>query len=162
MPLCRNRTTDCQSTTYGSNRCDYDRALTIGLTEVAFLGIARYIFKYLAKRFALEIGTIRIADEIEEHLSLFQHDLLDAQLFTIDSERHHTDKFFCHIGNLAKAVSQARPIGFKGGIQIMTVSQIVEFSIEQHTLGVIRNILVGEVHLDIRLESTVIDKVCRI
>ena len=91
---------------------------------------------------------------------MFQHDLLDAQLLAIDTEGHHADKFLGDCGNLAKAVSEARAIGFQRGIQVVTVRQIVEFAIEQHALGVAGDVLIGEIHLDIGFEGAVIDEVC--
>jgi hypothetical protein len=95
----------------------------------------------------------------EEHMTLFQHDLLNTQLFTIHTERYHTDQFFSHIWDLAKAVSQACPIGFKSGIQIVTVCQIIKFAIEQHTFGGAGDILIREIHLDIGFEGTIVNEI---
>ena len=156
MSICRDVTTNCQGGGNGGDVGDDDGALAVGLTEIALARMARHIVEHLAKSIALEIGTIAVADEEEEHLTLLQHDLLDAQLLAIDAEGHHADELFSHSGNLAKAVFEARAIGFQRGIQIVTVGQIVEFAIEQHTLGVAGNILVGEVHLDIGFEGTII------
>ena len=78
MSICRDLATNCQSRGDGGDVGDDDRALAVGLTEVALAWMARHVVEHLAKSIALEIGTIAVADEEEEHLTLLQHDLLDA------------------------------------------------------------------------------------
>ena len=159
MSICRNFATNCQGGGDGGDVRDNDGALAVGLTEIALTRMARHIVEHLAKGIALEIGTIAVADEEEEHLTLLQNDLLDAQLLTIDAEGNHADELFGNSGNLAKAVFEARAIGLQRGFQVVTVGQIVEFAIEQHALGVAGDILFGEVHLEIGFEGTIINKV---
>ncbi len=159
MSICRNRTTNCQGRGDGGDVGDDDGALAVGLTEVALARMVRHVVEHLAKSIALEIRAIAVADEEEEHLTLLQHDFLDAQLLAIDAEGHNADELFSYSGNLAKAVSEARAIGLQRGFQVVTAGQIVEFAIEQHTLGVAGDILFGEVHLEIGFEGTIINKV---
>ena len=113
MSICRDCTTNCQSVAYGGYRGDHYRALAISLTEVASAWMIRNIIEYSAEGFTLEVRTIRIADEIEVHMTLFQHDLLDTQLLTIHTERHHADEFFCYIGNGTETVDQTFAIGLE-------------------------------------------------
>ena len=136
MSICHNCTTNCQSSSNRGYGSDHDGPLAVGLTEVALARVARHVIEHFTKGLALEIGTIGVADEEEVHVTLLQHDLLDAQLLAIDTEGHHTDQLLGHCGNLTEAVSEARAIGFQRGIQVVTVRQIVEFAIEQHALGV--------------------------
>ena len=107
MSICRNCTTNCQSSSNRGYGSDHDGTLAVGLTEIALARVVRHVIEYFAKGFALEIGAIGVADEKEIHVTLFQHDLLDAQLLAIDTEGHHADKFLGDCGNLAKAVSEA-------------------------------------------------------
>ena len=119
-------------------------------------GIAGYVVEHLAKGFTLIIRAVGIADEIEIHLLLFQHDLLNTQLFAISPEGNHTDEFLGHLRNIAKTVLQTIAIGSQSRIEVVAVGEIVELSIKQHTLGIVRHILVGELHLDIRFEGSII------
>ena len=160
MSICRNCTTNCQSSSNRGYGSDHDGTLAVGLTEIALARVVRHVIEYFAKGLALEIGTIGVADEEEVHLTLLQHDLLDTQLLALDTEGHHTDKFLGDCGNLTEAVSEACAIGFQRGIQVVTVRQIVEFAIEQHALRVAGDVLIGEIHLDIGFEGAVIDEVC--
>ena len=91
------------------------------------------------------------------HLRLFEEDFLDAERLATDSERHDSDQFLCHIGNRTETIRQAFAIGIKGAFQVAAASQVIKFTIEQHTLRVARNISVGEKHLDIRLQGTVVN-----
>ena len=158
MSICRNRTTNCQSLTYGGDIVDHHRTLAVGLTEIAALHIPGHILDNLAERLTLEIGTIGNTHEIEEHLLLLEHDLLNTQLLAQHTEGHHIDKFLGHIGDGAKTVGQALAIGMEVVVEMVAVGQIVEFAIEQHTLRVAGDILLGEIHLDVGLEGTVIDE----
>ena len=158
MSICCNCATNCQSVTYRGNRRNYYRALTIGLTEIAFFGIARYIFEYFTKGFTLEVRAIGIADEIEIHVTLFQHDLLDPQLLTKYAKGYDIDKLFGNVGDGTETVDQAFAIGFEIIVEMVATSQIVEFAIEQHTFGIIRDVLIGEVHLDIGFKGAVVNK----
>ena len=125
VSICRNCATNCQSSVYGGYRGDHYRALAIGLTEVTLTRMVGDIIEYFAKGFTLEVRTIGIADEIEEHLTLLQHDLLDAQPLAIHTERHHADEFFCHIGDGTETVDQAFAIGFEIIVEMVATSQIV-------------------------------------
>ena len=116
------------------------------------------IVEHLAKGIALVIRTVGIVDEIEEHLLLFEHDLLNTQLFTISAEGDNTDEFLGHLRNFAKAVFQATAISSQSSIEVVAIGEIVEFAVEQHTLGVVGDILIREVHLDIAFKGTVVDK----
>ena len=157
MSICRDCATNCQSVAYGGYRGDHYRALAIGLTEVTLTRMVGDIIEYFAKGFTLEVRTIGIADEIEEHLTLLQHDLLDAQLLAIHTERHHADEFFCYIGNGTETVDQTFAIGLEIIIEMVATSQIIKFTIEQHTFRVAGDILIGEVHLDIGFKGAVIN-----
>ena len=156
MSICCDCTTNCQSVVYRSYRCDHYRTFAIGLMEIAFLGIVRYIFKYFAKGVTLEIRAIRIADEIEIHETLFQHDFLDAQLFAKHAKGYDIDELFGYAGDGTETVDQAFAIGFEIIVEMIATSQIIKLAIEQHTLRGTGHILIGEVHLDIGFESTVI------
>jgi hypothetical protein len=48
--------------------------------EVALSRMAGHIVEDVSEGFALEIGTIGIADEVEVHLRLFKENLLNARL----------------------------------------------------------------------------------
>ena len=116
------------------------------------------VLKNTSEGLALIIGAVGIADEVEEHLLLFEHDLLDTETFAKHTKGHNADEFLGHHGNLAEAVFQSRAIGFKGRIEVMTIGEVVEFAVEQHTFGVVRHVLVREIHLDVGLQGAVIDE----
>ena len=111
MSICRDYTTNCQSRSNRGDGRDDDGALAVSLTEIALARMVRHVTEHPTKGIALEIGAIAVADEEEVHVTLLQHDLLDAQLLAIHAEGHHADKFFGNSGYLAKAVSEARAIG---------------------------------------------------
>ena len=121
MSICQNLTTDCQRSTYRGYRRDDHGALFVHLTEVTLTGVFGYVFKHTAEGLTLIIGTVGIADEVEKHLLLFEHDLLNTQLFAIDSEGNDVDEFLCHLRNSAKAVNQSFAIGFEVIVEVLTV-----------------------------------------
>ena len=158
LSICRNCTTNCQSLLHRRYFSDDDGALAIGLAEIALTGMFRDVFEYSSEGLALIIRTIGIADEIEEHLLLFQHDFLDTQLFARHTKGHHIDEFFGHIRDGAKTVDQPFAVGLQVIVEVVAVSEIVELAIEQHTFGIAGDILIREVHLDIGIEGAIVDK----
>ena len=149
MSYCQNIATDCQSLTYRSDGGNDDRALTTGLMEVALTGMGGYIVEDTPEGLALEIRTIGIRNKIEVHLRLFEDDLLDAELFATDTQRHHTDQLLCHLRYLSETVCQTLTISSQGILQVVAASEVIKFPVEQHTLRITGHILVGEVHLEV-------------
>ena len=149
MSICQNCTTDCQRIVHGGDVGNHHRPFAVGFAKVAAAHVFGQEFQYPSEDVALVIGTIRITDEEEEHLLLFEHDLLDTKTLAEHTEWNHADEFLGHLGDLAEAVFQTVAVGLKGSLQVVAVSQVVEFAVEQHTLGVVGDILVREEHLDI-------------
>ena len=149
MSACHNILTDCQGGGNGGDVGDDDGTLACGLMEVALTGVGGYIAEDATEGLALEVGAVGIAHEIEVHPSLFEDDFLDAELFATDTQGNHTNQFFGHLRDLAKAVCQTLTIGSQGILQVVTASEVVEFAVEQHTLGVAGDVEVGEVHLEV-------------
>ena len=89
-----------------------------------------YVIEYTAEGFALIVKTIGITDEIEEHLLLLQHDLLNAQLLTEHTERHHINQFLSNIRDGAETVYQPFAIGLQIIIEVIAISEVVEFAVE--------------------------------
>ena len=157
LSIRQNVATDCQRIADGGNGGDNHRALATSLVEISLARMGGYIVEDAAEGFALEIRTIGVVDEIEVHLSLFEDDLLDAELFAADTERHHTNQFFAYLWYLSETVCQALAIRSQCIFKVIAASQIVEFAIQQHALGIRGHILIGEVHLEIGLEGAVGD-----
>ena len=157
LSICRNRTTNCQSFGNRGYWSDNNGTLAINLTEVTLTGMIRDVCEHSSKGLALIVETIGIADEIEEHLLLFEHDFLNAQLFAKYAEGNHIDEFFSYIGDGAKAVDEAFAIGLKIIFEMVAVGKVVEFAVEQHTFGVTGDVLIGEVHLYVGLEGTIVN-----
>ena len=157
MSRCQNLTTNCQR---GFNRGDVgddDGTLTGGLVEVTLPRVTGHIVEDAAEGLTLKIGTFRIADEVEVHLGLFENNLLDAEPFATDTKGHDANEFFGNIRDGAKAVCKTTTIGCKVIIEMLTGSEVVEFTIEQHTLRITGHILIWEVHLQIRLEGAIVN-----
>ena len=74
MSICQNCTTDCQSGTYRRNLINDDGTLAVGLAEIALARIPGDVVKHLTEGLTLIIRAIGIANEIEIHLLLLQHD----------------------------------------------------------------------------------------
>ena len=108
--------------------------LATALAEVALTGIIRHIMEYAAKGIALEVGAIIARHEVEVHLLLLEHNLLDAKLLTSHAEGHHEDKLFADGRDRTKTVNQALAIGIELKIELGAIGQIVELTIEQHAL----------------------------
>ena len=158
MSRCQNFTTNCQRSFNGDDVGDDDGTLASGLVEVTAFGVVAHIVEDASEGLALEIGTLRIADEIEVHLRLFENDLLDAELLATDTKGHDTNELFSNIRDGAKAVCKTTTIGCKVIIEMLTGSEVVEFTVEQHTLRITGHILIREVHLQIRLEGAIVDE----
>ena len=80
MSIRHDFTTDCQGGGDGGDVSNNHGTLAVGLTEVAAAHILSHIVDDLAEGFTLIIRTIGNADEVEEHLALFQHEFLNTQL----------------------------------------------------------------------------------
>ena len=158
VSICRNCTTNCQRVGYGGYWSDDNGTLAISLAEVALTGVTGDVIEDAPEGLALEIGAIGIADEVEEHLLLLEHDLLDAQLFAKHAEGYDIDEFLGHIGDGTKAVDETFAVGFEIVIEVLAVGEVVEFAVEQHALGIAGDVEFGEVHLDVGLEGTVVDE----
>ena len=104
MSICQKRTTNCQSLIHRGDVGNHHRTLAVGLAEIAAAHILSQVFQHPSEDVTLVIGTIRITDEKEEHLLLFEHDLLDTQTLAEHTERHDSDEFLGHLGNLADLV----------------------------------------------------------
>ena len=125
--------------------------------EVAATGVAAHVVEDAPKSFALEVRAIGIGHKVEVHLRLFEEYLLDAELFAADAQGNNADEFFGNVWNGTKSVSKAATIGVEVVVKVLAGSEVVEFAIEQHALGVAGDVEVGEVHLKVGLEGAVID-----
>jgi hypothetical protein len=157
MSICQNFATDCQSRGNRGNIGDDDGTLSCSLVEVAATGVAAHVVEDAPKSFALEVRAIGIGHKVEVHLRLFEEYLLDAELFAADAQGNNADEFFGNVWNGTKSVSKAATIGVEVVVKVLAGSEVVEFAIEQHALGVAGDVEVGEVHLKVGLEGAVID-----
>ena len=158
MSACHNILTDCQGGGDGGDVGDDDGTLTSGLVEVAATGVAAHVAEDAPKSFALEVRAIGIGHKVEVHLRLFEEYFLDAELLATDTQGNHTNQFFGNVWNGTKSVSKAATIGVEVVVKVLAGSEVVEFAIEQHALGVAGDVEVGEVHLKVGLEGAVIDE----
>ena len=113
--------------------------------------------EYAAKGIALEVRTIIARHEVEVHLLLLEHNLLDAKLLASHAKGNHQYQLFANGRNRTKTVYKALAIGIELEIELGAIGQIVELAIEQHALGIAGHILIGEVHLDVGIEGAIVD-----
>ena len=157
MSICHNFTTDCQSGGNGGDVGDDHGTLAVGLTEVAATHILGHIVDDLAEGLTLIVWTIRNADEIEEHLALFEHEFLNTQLLAQHAEGNDINQLFCYFRDGTETVYQTLAISLEVVVEVVAACEIVEFTIEEHALGVAGDVLLGEVHLDIGFEGAIVD-----
>ena len=67
----------------------HHRALAILFAKVAAAHVSSDIIKNLTERLTLIERASGIADEVEEHTSLLQHDLLAAQMLATSAQANH-------------------------------------------------------------------------
>ena len=158
MSRWQNLATDCQSRGNGGHVGDDDGTLSCSLVEVAATGVAAHVVEDAPKSFALEVRAIGIGHKVEVHLRLFEEYLLDAELFAADTQGNDADEFFGDIGDGTETVCEAAAVSGEVVVEVLAGGEVVEFAVEQHTLGVAGDVEVGEVHLEVGLEGAVVDK----
>ena len=125
--------------------------------EVATTGVVTHVVEDAPKSLALEVRTFGIGHKVEVHLRLFEEYLLDAELFATDAQGNDADKFFGNVGDGTETVCKATTVGFEVIVKVLAGGEVVEFAVEQHTLGVTGDVEVGEVHLEVGLEGAVVN-----
>ena len=100
------------------------------------------------------VGTVGIAHEEQAHALFLQHNLLASETLAKPSQGHYIHQLFSHGRHVAEAVNKTAAVA----CQLLVVLEAVKFSIEQHPLAVLWHIILREIHLDVTLQCTVIDK----
>ena len=84
-----------------------------------------------------------------------EHDFFASEPFAKTAQRNHLQQFFTLLGHSPETVDQVVAVT----CQVVVVADIVEFTIQQHTLAAARHILFGQIHLKVALYGTVFHKV---
>ena len=106
------------------------------------------------KSFALKIGTVGIADEIETHAAGLEEYTFNAQPTPHAAQGDNLEQLLALMRQSAETVFQPLAVGFDVAVEF----QIVQLAVEEHALAAAGDIGVRKEQLEVALKRTVRDK----
>ena len=117
--------------------------------------MSRSIGEYPREHLAAIERTVHIAHKLQLHGTLLEHDLLTTQRLAQSAQTYHMHQLIRLPKNRTETVDHS----LAEFSHLFFTLQMVEFTIEQHSLGTTRHIGIREIGLQVTLHGTVIHEV---
>ena len=134
---------------------DDEAVFTSDFLEVAELRMATYIIEDGIEEGTLVEDTLLVADKLHLHEVLLEDELLAAQAAAKTAQENDHEEFFAFGRHGTETVFHTMAVGF----EVAVGSDAVELAVEEHPLAAARNVIVGEIHLEVALDGAVINEV---